>query len=71
VYTFIIAQNATKIDVKNAVRMLYGVSVKSVRVLHVEGKDVRFGARAGRRNAWKKAMVTLPAGSTIDVHEGV
>ncbi len=71
VYTFEIKKESTKIDVKNAVRAQYGVEPTDVRMINVEGKNVRFGRYTGRRNHWKKAMVTLPKGKTIDVHEGV
>lgn len=71
VYTFQVIRTATKIDVKNAVRMTYGVSPTMVRMINMEGKQVRFGQTMGRRSDWKKAMVTLPKGTTLDVHEGV
>lgn len=71
VYTFEVIKTATKIDVKNAVRLLYGVSPLAVRMINVEGKQVRFGQTMGRRSDWKKAIVTLPEGTTLDVHEGV
>lgn len=71
VYTFEVSRTATKIDVKNAVRTTYGVLPTTVRMINVEGKNVRFGSRLGRRQDWKKAIVTLPEGKTIDVHAGV
>jgi large subunit ribosomal protein L23 len=37
----------------------------------VRGKAVRFGRMSGRRSDWKKAIVTLPKGKTIDIYEGV
>lgn len=71
VYTFEVAATATKIDVKNAVRAQYGVQPTTVRMINVEGKNVRFGRYMGRRSDWKKAVVSLPKGTTLDVHEGV
>jgi len=71
VYTFVVAAHATKIDIKRAVKETYGVSPKSVRVIWTEGKQSRLGRRRGRRSDSKKAIVTLPKGETISIHEGV
>ena len=70
-YTFVVANNATKIDIKNAVKEIYGVEPKKVRVMNMEGKKKRQGRRIGRRSDWKKAVVTLPKGQSISIHEGV
>jgi len=70
-YTFVVVKGATKVDVKNEVRALYGVEPTGVHVMNFDGKRVRFGRRQGRRSDWKKAIVTLPKGKTISVHEGV
>lgn len=71
VYTFLIKPEATKVEVKQAVKQTYGVVPTKVRVMNMEGKRVRFGRRRGRRSDWKKAIVTLPKGRTISIHEGV
>jgi large subunit ribosomal protein L23 len=42
-----------------------------VRIMNVEGKRVRTGRNLGKRRDWKKAIVTLPKGKTIHIHEGV
>lgn len=70
-YTFIIHKNASKLDVKRAVKELYGVMPVTVTVAHVQGRYVRFGRSMGRRSDYKKAVVTLPKGSSITIHEGV
>lgn len=70
-YTFYVAKDANKIDVKAAVKAQYGVIPKRVRMLNIEGKRVQFGRRKGRRNDMKKAIVILPKGETIAIHEGV
>lgn len=70
-YTFVVKDTATKIDIKRAIRETYGVQPDSVRVLNMEGKRVRFGRQTGKRKDWKKAMVTLPKGKRIQIHEGV
>lgn len=71
VYIFQVANNATKVDVKNAIREVYGVTPSSVRMINMDGKKVRFGYRVGRRDDWKKAIITLPKGQAISIHEGV
>ena len=71
VYTFEIGTSVNKVEVKNAVKAVYGVLPTKVRVMNMDGKKVRFGRRFGRRKDWKKAVVTLPKGKTINIHEGV
>jgi large subunit ribosomal protein L23 len=70
-YVFVVSQNATKIQVRNAVRTMYGMTPTSVNIQRVEGKIVRFGRAKGKRKNWKKAIVTLPKGKKIEVYEGV
>lgn len=63
-YVFKIANDANKIEVKNAIEKLYEVKVKSVNILNVKGKTKRSGRmlRAGKRPDTKKAVVTLQSG---------
>jgi len=70
-YTFRVAINATKGQIKNAVSHVYNVKPKKVRVINMDGKRLHFGKNKGRRKDWKKAIVTLSKGQTIDIHEGV
>ena len=70
-YTFEVALNATKVDVRNAVEKMFDVDVKDVRTMNCMGKDRRVGRHLGRRPHWKKAIVTLAEGQSIDVFEGV
>lgn len=71
VYTFVVSNKANKTEVKKAVKEIYGVAPEKVRMLNVEGKEVHTGNRKGRKSGWKKAIVTLPKGKTINIHEGV
>lgn len=71
VYTFIVNKNTNKIEIKKAVEQVYGVKPSRVRVINMDGKTVRFGRQYGRRGQWKKAMVYLPKGQSINIHEGV
>ena len=70
-YTFVVGSSATKTDVKEAIKLVYGVKPVAVRTINREGKRVRFGRNFGKRKDWKKAIVTLPKGKTISIHEGV
>jgi len=70
-YSFVVNSGATRVDVREAVKAMYGVLPSSVNIQRVRGKVVRFGGREGMRSTWKKAIVTLPKGKTIDVYEGV
>ncbi|HJV32950.1 MAG TPA: 50S ribosomal protein L23, partial [Patescibacteria group bacterium] len=69
-YVFIVAKNATKVDVAAAIRDLYGVKPASVRVIVHKGKEVRFGKFSGKEKDEKKAIVTLAPGQTLTVFEG-
>ena len=66
-YVFEVRLSSTKQDVKSAIEGFYDVDVDTVRTLIVRGKKKRFGRFTGKRSNWKKAYVTLSAGSSIDV----
>lgn len=70
-YQFAVAVRATKADIARAFSVRYGVRPRAVRVMHRMGKTVRFGRTFGRRSDWKRALITVPKGTTINVHEGV
>ena len=63
---FEVLENATKAEVREAVEILFDVSVIAVLVLNVRGKIKRFGKTPGKRNNWKKAYVRLAVGDDID-----
>lgn len=67
-YTFAVAKAANAVEIRKAIRALYGVEPTSVNVLNVRGKDVMFGRVRGRTTRWKKAIVTLGPGEKIDVY---
>ena len=67
--TFKVARNANKIEIRNAVEELFDVSVRTVRTMAVHGKVKRLGRFKGRRASWKKAIVTLREGDTIEFFE--
>ena len=65
---FRVAPDATKPEVKAAVELLFKVSVESVQIANVKGKQKRFGKLSGRRKDWKKAYVCLKPGQEINFH---
>ena len=67
VYTFIVAKDANKIQIKNAVESLFGVKVKSVNTLNTKAKDKRVGRYTGKTKTYKKAIVTLVDGQAIEM----
>lgn len=71
-YTFEVAKNANKIEVKKAVEALFGVKVATVNTISVKGKKKRMGRSEGYTSDWKKAIVTLTADSkTIEFFDGM
>ncbi len=70
-YTFIVAKDANKIEIKNAVQSLFDVKVEGVRTSVYRGKWRRMGRSEGRKASFKKAIVKLAEGSAIDVYEGI
>lgn len=74
-YGFVVRKDANKIQIKNAVEDLYSVEVKDVNTMNYRGKNKsRFTKRgfiAGRTSAFKKAIVTLAEGQTIDFYSNI
>ena len=68
---FRVPGTATKPEIKKAVEELFKVKVKSVNTLVTKGKKKLFRGRPGARSDVKKAIITLEAGSTIDVTTGL
>lgn len=69
--TFRVARHATKPEIKQAVAELFGVKVTKVNTLNMRGKVKRFRGRLGKRADYKKAIVTLAEGESIDVTSGI
>lgn len=74
-YAFIVDVRANKLQIKQAVQELYGVQVASVNTLRYDGKlksrYTKAGMIEGRRDAFKKAIVTLAKGETIDFFSNI
>ncbi len=69
-YTFEVASDANKLAIRAAIQKLFGVTVTGVQTMNVRGKSRRVGQSVGKRANWKKAIVTLKDGDTIDIFEG-
>jgi large subunit ribosomal protein L23 len=69
-YTFEVHPDATKHQIRSAVEQLFGVKVTGVWTSNQRGKERRVGKTVGRRPNWKKAIVKLRAGDTIEIFEG-
>ena len=69
--TFRVKLDATKPEIKQAVEALFKVDVRAVNTLRVKGKTKMFKGRKGRRSDYKKAIVTLAEGQSIDVATGI
>jgi len=70
-YVFKVHPDANKMEIKEAVSKLFGVTVVKCTVMNVFGKMKRVRTRPGRTSSWKKAIVRLAPGETIKVFEGV
>lgn len=70
-YVFAISNKANKISVEKAILEAYGIKPVKVNILNVLGKRKRHGRIIGKRKDWKKAIVTLPKGKSIEVYEGI
>ena len=72
-YVFEVAKDANKIEIAKAVEEIFGVKVKKVNTLNMQGKEKRQGRwPAGRSPSWKKAMVTLtPDSKSIELFENM
>jgi len=69
-YTFKVHKNAHKTQVRQAVEELFDVHVTNVNILKVQPKPKRRGMIKGIRPGWKKAIVQLREGDTIEIFEG-
>jgi large subunit ribosomal protein L23 len=69
--TFKVHPSANRVSVRQAFKEAYGVMPRKVNVMNVHGKEKRFGGFASRRSDWKKAIVLLPEGTTVNVFETV
>ena len=69
-YSFRVHSRAHKTQIRQAVEELFGVTVEQVNVVQVRSKPKRRGMHRGTRPGWKKAIVQLREGDTIEIFEG-
>jgi len=74
-YGFIVKKNSNKLQIKKAVEEIYGVDVREVNTMNYAGKNksryTKAGMVKGSANAYKKAIVTLAEGETIDFYSNI
>ena len=74
-YGFFVQKKANKLQIKKAVEELYGVQVKEVNTMNYDGKiksrGTRSGVQLGRTADFKKAIITLAEGETIDFYSNI
>jgi large subunit ribosomal protein L23 len=66
-YLFEVDKDANKLEIKDAVEEIYKVKVSKVNTVSMRGKQKRIRYKRGKTPDWKKALVTLEQGSTIDI----
>ena len=69
--SFRVPMDATKHEVRSAIEALFKVKVTAVNTIRQDGKNKRFKGRPGKRNDFKKAIVTLADGQSIDITTGI
>lgn len=67
IFTFKVAKNATKTEIKWAVEKAFNVTVVKVNTLNTKPKDKRVGKYTGKTKTYKKAIITLAEGQTIEI----
>jgi len=69
-FAFAVDPRANKIQIKESIEKSFKVSVMKIRTMNVRGVKKRLGRHEGRKSSWKKALVTLKEGETIEFFEG-
>lgn len=67
IYTFKVVKTATKTQIKNTIEKAFGVNVVKINTLNTKAKDKRVGKYTGKTKTYKKAIVTLAEGQSIDL----
>ena len=67
-YTFEVLKSSSKPQIASAVEEIFGVTVTKVNTMNVMGKPRRVRYATGKTRSWKKAIVTLKAGDSIDLY---
>ena len=67
-YAFVVRESSNKIQIRTAIEKLFGVGVEDVRTQRYMGKRRRMGRHIGSTSSWKKALVKVKEGDTIDFY---
>ncbi len=70
-FVFKVANSSAKNDIKKAIEKIFKVKVKSINTIKIKGKAKVFKGTKGKRSDYKKAIVTLKAGETLDYSGGI
>ena len=70
-YVFKVALSANKIEIKKAIEEIFKVNVVDVNTVRVKGKEKRMGRSVGKTSDYKKAIVQLAEGDSIEIFEGL
>jgi large subunit ribosomal protein L23 len=74
-YGFIVSKKANKLQIKQAVKEIYGVDVTNVNTMVYDGKaksrNTKTGVVSGKTNSFKKAIITIAVGETIDFYSNI
>jgi large subunit ribosomal protein L23 len=70
-YVFKVHVQANKIEIKRAIEKAFAVKVLDVKTINMKGKAKRLGRYEGKRSEWKKALIRLKEGDSIDIFENV
>ncbi|WP_110955691.1 50S ribosomal protein L23 [Anaerosinus massiliensis] len=70
-YTFVVPKTVNKVEIRTAVQEIFNVKVLAVNTVNVLGKTKRMGRSEGKRADYKKAVVKLAPGESIEFFEGV
>lgn len=68
-YAFEVGIKTNKVEIAKAIEQVYSVKPASVNIINVIGKKVRRGRVTGKRKDWKKAIITIPKGKSIEVYK--
>jgi large subunit ribosomal protein L23 len=68
-YTFLVAADASKTEIKEAIQKIWSVQVTSVNTMNRKGKSTRFRFTKGKRPDQRRAIVTLAEGDSIEIFE--
>jgi large subunit ribosomal protein L23 len=70
-YVFKVNPLANKHEIKHAIETAFGVKVTDIKTVNVKGKTKRLGRFEGKRSSWKKAIIKLKEGNSIEIFENV